>query len=240
MKFSHFFAILPLALGSLTAAAETNTVNEAKDNSSVFHFSTQVSRSVDKDLMEATLYSRKTGKSLPPLKKQVADSLNSVVESAKKYPVIEVQADGINNYVNYNNKGKVDGWVTEGYVHLKSKDFEAMANVIENLGEEVAIANISFSISPEKAAELEDELTLEIVKQFQHKAALIQKELGAQNYVLSDIHLQTPNGRDHYAEPRQYMMAEAVGMSAKSAPEIPLVAGKATLSAQASGKVTFK
>lgn len=240
MKFSHYFALLPLALGSMAAVAETAT-NEAKESGSVFHFSTQVSRTVDKDLMEATVYSRKIGKSLPPLKKQVAANLNSVVESAKKYPSIEVQADGISNYANYNSKGKVDGWVTEGYVYLKSKDFEAMANVIENLGEEVAISGISFSISPEKVVELEDELTLEIIKQFQHKAELIQKQLGTKEYVLSNVQLQTPNGRgDHYAEPRQYLMAEAASMSPKSAPEIPLEAGKATLSAQASGKVTFK
>lgn len=64
---------------------------------------------------------------------------------------------------------------------MESKDFDAIAKVLENLGDQVAIDHINFSVSPEKMVSLEDEMTLEIIKQFQHKADVIQQGLKAKN-----------------------------------------------------------
>ncbi|QLB18276.1 SIMPL domain-containing protein [Mannheimia granulomatis] len=244
MKLKNFLTILPLAVATMSASAETATA-ENKEKTSTFNFSTEVSRTVDKDLMQANVYSRKSGKSLPELKKSVSLNLNRVLEEAKKYPNIEVQAEGLTNNVNYNSKGNIDGWETTGSINLKSKDFEAMAAVLENLGKDVAISYIDFSVSPEKMASLEDEMTLEIIHKFQHKADIIQKGLGAKKYKLSNINIQTPNdgGANHpyYRQERMYAMAAAPKMSeSNSMEQIPLEAGKTTISASASGNVEFE
>lgn len=237
MKLHHYLAILPLAFASLNSYADDD-----KSTESVFHFSTQVSRTVEKDLMQAEVYSRKSGKNLADLKKAVSVQLNNVLEQAKKQPNIEISADGISNHADYDNKGKVIGWVAEGRISLESKDFDAIAKVLENLGDQVAIDHINFSVSPEKMVSLEDEMTLEIIKQFQHKADVIQQGLKAKKYVLSDIRLNTPNGENSHAVPMVKMYAASPRMaSADSAAEsIPMEAGKATISATASGKVTFE
>ena len=143
--------------------------------------------------MEVSLYSRKLGKSLNSLKNEVSANLNKVLDVAKQYPDIEVQADGILNRVNYNDKGKVEGWVAEGYINLKSKNFTSIEKVLENLGNDVAINNIGFSVSPETMKALEDEMTLAVIKQFQHKAEVVQKGLNAKSYQLVDVQLNTPN-----------------------------------------------
>lgn len=237
MNLKKYLAIFPLAIANLTASAtETDT---AKTGSS-FHFSTQVSRTVEKDLMQAEVYSRKSGKNLTELKKAVSANLNKVLEQAKTLPSIDVSADGISNYADYDNKGKVVGWVAEGRISLKGKDFDAIAKVLENLGDQVAINHIDFSVSPEKMASLEDEMTLEIIKQFQHKAELIQKSLNAKKYTLSDVHLHTPNSEGRQPMPRMY--AGAVMKMAADMPQetMPMEAGKATISATASGKVSFE
>ncbi len=74
------------------------------------------------------------------------------------------------------------------------------------------------------------------MQQLQHKSDIIQQQLKAKRYVLSDIKLTTPNG--YYDEPmmaRSYMLE-----SAKSAKvDMPLEADKARLQAVASGQVTF-
>lgn len=234
MKLQNLLMILPLATATLAFANPTTESNKG----STFHFSTKVERVVEKDLMRAEVYSRKSGKNLGELKKSVSENLNKVLELAKKQSGIDVSADGISNFADYDNKGKVIGWVAEGGISLQSKNFDAIANVLENLGDNVAIRYVDFSVSPEKLASLEDEMTVEIIKQFQHKAELIQKSLNAQKYQLSDVHLNTPNGENHRPEPRFYM-AEAK-MASSSADSIPLEAGKATISANASGKVVFE
>ena len=114
MKLKKIFAILPLAVATLSVSAESPIEAQSTNEATTFQFSTEVSRTVEKDLMQATVYSRKNGKSLEALKKDVSANLNKVIEQAKAYQDIEVQAEGITNYVNYNEKQKVDGWIAEG------------------------------------------------------------------------------------------------------------------------------
>lgn len=203
-----------------------------------FEFSTEVRREVDKDLMQASLFSRKTGKSLPELKKAVATNINQLLESAKQYSTIQIETDGIRNIVNYTGGGKVDGWLAEGRVYLKTKDFESMAKVLESLGAEIAIEDIYFSVSPEKMAALEDEMTLEILKQFQHKAEVIQKGLNLKNYRLTNVRLDTPNGDDTHFRARP-LAAMAKSADTLENSQLSLEAGKATISARATGQIAF-
>lgn len=234
MNLKKFFVILPMMGAGLTVSAQEPT----SSNQTIFQFSTEVSRVVEKDLMDVSLYSRKTGKSLVALKNEVSSNLNKVLEAAKQYPDIEVQADGISNRVNYNEKGKVDGWIAEGYINLKSKNFVAMEKVLDTLGNQVAINNISFSVSPESLKALEDSLTLDVIKQFQHKAEVVQKGLNAKSYQLIDVQLNTLNGMEqHYGVRPMMAMAKMAGPAAD---EMPLEAGKETISATASGKVKFE
>lgn len=237
MKLQKYLAIFPLAFASFAAKAETME----KNSGSVFHFSTQVSRTVEKDLMQAEVYSRKSGKNLADLKKTVSTHLNKVLAQAKQYPSIDISAEGISNYADYDSKGKVIGWVAEGRISLKSKDFDSVAKVLENLGDQVAISHVDFSVSPEKMASLEDEMTLEIIKQFQHKAGVIQQGLNAKSYVLSDIRLNTPNGAGNVVPVQARMFSASAKMaSMEMADSLPMEAGKASISASASGKVTFE
>lgn len=250
MKLKTFFTILPLAVTTVTAFAETATTESAsagtvvlaeRKQASNFSFSTKVTRNVEQDLMQATVYSQKSGKSLPELKKSVSQNLNQVLETAKKHSAIEVQAEGISNNVNYNNKGNIEGWQAYGSVSLKSKDFEAMAEVLENLGKDVAIQSIYFSVSPEKVASLEEEMLLEVIKKFQAKAETIQKALGAKQYRLSMVNLQTPSddGYEYGSRMESAMYATKQAAMGQTA-DMPLEAGKTTISASASGSVDFE
>lgn len=235
MKISNKLMLIALSFAFAAGVNAENIPNTAKN--SAFHFTTQVSRSVEKDLMTAELFSRKAGKKLPELKKAVSANLNKVIEQAKQNIEIELIAEGISNYADYDPKGKVIGWIAEGRVRLVSKNFDAIANVLDNLDEEIAIAAVDFSVSREKAAALEDEMTLEIIKQFQHKAEVIQKGLDAKKYTLVDVQLDTPNGHTPHYETRMYAM-NATKMAADT--KLPLEAGKQLITATASGKVVFE
>ena len=234
MNLKKLFIILPLVGASFSASAEG--LSETKQ-ATTFQFTTEVSRTVEKDLMDVSLYSRKSGKSLVNLKNEVSANLNKVLDVAKQYPDIEVQADGILNRVNYNDKGKVDGWIAEGYIHLKSKNFSSIEKVLEGLSNQVAINDIRFSVSPETMKVLEDELTLEVIKRFKHKAEVVQKGLNAKGYQLVDVQLNTLNSEGTYYGVRPMM---AMDKSANYSEEMPLEAGKEIISATASGRVKFE
>lgn len=234
MKLKQLLLLLPLTALAVSASAETAVESVKESDGTTFHFSTEVQRTVEKDLMQVTIFSRQTGSSLPTLKHKVSKDLNKVIEVAKQAGNIEIQADGISNYVNYGEKNKVSGWVADGRIYLKSKDFDAMSKVLESLGENIAVENISFSVSPEKMASLEDEMTLEIIKQFQHKASVIQQGLASKNFKINNIDIDTLNGETSFYETRSLAMVKTLSNQTQ---EMPLEAGKATISVHASGEV---
>ncbi|QIW15786.1 hypothetical protein A4G20_05300 [Pasteurellaceae bacterium RH1A] len=238
MKLNKYALMLPLALA--TAPLMANESEAQKPTKPVFHFSAQVERIVEQDLMSASVYSRKEGKNLAPIKKQVSSNLNTVIEAAQKHPSIEVVAEGITNNPSYNSKGKVIGWEAHGNVFLKSKDFDAMAKVLENLNDEIAIDYINFSISPEKAAEIEDQITLEAVQKFQHKAEIVRKGLNAKSFTVGKVELGQYFPVMTRQAPVAYAMAEARDASAKSVTKLPLAAGKESISTTATGWVSFE
>lgn len=234
MKLQPLLLSLSLVMIAFNVSA-TSTTKATSQTS--FHFSTQIERSVKKDIMHAEVYSRKTGKTLRELKLAVSQTLNTVLKSVKPYPNIEVTAQGVHHYADYNNHGNVVGWVAEGSIQLKGKAFDDIAQILENLSDDVAIRYIEFSVSAETLASLEDEMTRDIIKQFQHKATLIQQTLNASSYQLSEVHLHTPNGRNHSMPAK----ASATAFRAATTNEpLPLEAGNATISASASGKVIFE
>ncbi len=236
MKLQKYLLILPLMLTSVSSFAQETTVSNNQYTSTV-HFSTQVHHSIDKDLMLASVYSRQTGKSLAQLRERVSKNLNEVLALAKKYPSIEVEATGIQNYPHY-EKDKVKGWEAQGTIEFKSKDFKAMEKLLSSLGEDIALNSIYFSVSPEKMEKLEDELTQEMIQKLQHKAEIVKKALKANEYVLDDVKLGHLNDRTYY----QPYMAE-MSYGAKSSPQankLPIEPGKETVEIQVSATAKFK
>ncbi|MDP8099550.1 SIMPL domain-containing protein [Pasteurella atlantica] len=237
MKLQKYLIILPLIIASFSVLAQEKKSND--EYKSTFQFSTEVRRTVDKDLMSASVYSRKTGKSLVELRAFVSKNLNEVLELAKKYPTIEVEATGIQNYPHY-KKEKVKGWEAQGDIRFKSKDFEAMEKLLNGLGDEIALNSIDFSVSPEKRAVLEDEMTAEMIKKLQHKAEIIKKGLNAESYLLVNIQLDSINNTPRLYRGQMAQMTYASKSSFQDEDSLPLEAGKETVISHASGTVKFK
>lgn len=230
MKFKFGWILFPLTFAAFSAHAES-----PKSTGAVLNFSTEVSRTVEKDIIVVSLFNHKTGKNLSELKQQISANLNKVIDAAPKEQGIEFE-NTFSQYANYDSKGKITGWSASGYLYLESKNTEAVAKILDNLGSEVGIEYISFKVSPEKLRALEDEMMLEIIQQFQHKAELIKKGLNASKYTLVNVNLSNPLVQHRDYGHRMYEAA-----SKKSADvSIPLEAGKQTISATASGNVVFE
>ncbi len=223
---------------AVSAFAQDTTIKNDEYKSS-FDFATEVRRTIDKDLMLASVYSRKTGKSLIELREFVSKNLNKVLELAKQYPTIEVEATGIQNYPHY-EKDKVKGWEAQGTIDFKSKDFKSMEKLLASLGENIALNSVYFSVSPEKWAELEDELTVEMIQKLQHKAELIKKTLNAKEYVLDNVKLGHLNDRTYYQPRLAAMTYGATKSPLQEEMKLPLEPGQETIVSQVSGTAKFK
>lgn len=248
LNFKKYWAVLPLAITTpFMVHAEEQAKND--DNKTEFYFSTDVTREIEQDLMKATLSSRKEGKSVKELKSEVNGKLNKVMDLIKQYPSIEVRSDGIRTYPNYytqkNGKRLIEHWIAEGELVLKSKDLESMAKVLEGLEDNITIEDVSFSVSKEKLASLEDEMTLEIIQQFQHKAEVIQKGLNVKKYTLKNVRLDSPSdrgifsGANYFAESAITAQRRRDSEEKTSQPMI-LIPGKQVINANATGTIQFE
>lgn len=234
MKLKHFaLLLLPLSM-ALTANAETKPTDESEKN--VISFSTEVTKDVDYDVMEVTLFVKEENKNLKELNQTINQKVNAALEVLKKQSAVEIKKNTRSTQVRYDSKGKQSGWIERADLVLESKDFVALSQVISDLNDTFAIADVMQKLSKEATAKFEDEMMKSALAQFQHKAQLIQTSLNAKGYEILNLNLDSRNELPCF-EGRMMPLAKASSFASKNADEVNLDSHskaelKATVSAQ--------
>ena len=191
MKLKHFaLVLLPLSM-TLTANAETKPADETEKN--VISFSTEVTKDVDYDVMEVTLFVKEENKNLKELNQTINQKVNAALEVLKKQSAVEVKKNTRSTQVRYDSKGKQSGWIERADLVLESKDFVVLSQVISDLNDTFAITDVVQKLSKEAAVKFEDEMIKSALAQFQHKAQLIQTSLNAKGYEVVNLNLDSKN-----------------------------------------------
>ena len=234
MKLKHFaLLLLPLSM-ALTANAETKPTGESEKN--VISFSTEVTKDVDYDVMEVTLFVKEENKNLKELNQTINQKVNAALEVLKKQSAVEIKKNTRSTQVRYDSKGKQSGWIERADLVLESKDFVALSQVISDLNDTFAIADVMQKLSKEATAKFEDEMMKSALAQFQHKAQLIQTSLNAKGYEILNLNLDSRNELPYF-EGRMMPLAKASAFASENADEVNLDSHskaelKATVSAQ--------
>lgn len=234
MKLKHFaLLLLPLSM-ALTANAETKPTDDLKKT--VISFSTEVTKEVDYDVMEVTLFIKDENKNLKELNQTINQKANAALEVIKKQSAVEIKKNTRSTQVRYDSKGKQSGWIERADLVLESKDFVALSQVISDLNDTFAIADVVHKLSKEATAKFEDEMIKDVLAQFQHKAQLIQTSLNAKGYEILNLNLDSRNELPYF-EGRMMPLAKASAFASENADEVNLDSHskaelKATVSAQ--------
>ena len=234
MKLKHFaLLLLPLSM-ALTANAETKPTDDLEKT--VISFSTEVTKEVDYDVMEVTLFIKDENKNLKELNQTINQKANAALEVIKKQSAVEIKKNTRSTQVRYDSKGKQSGWIERADLVLESKDFVALSQVISDLNDTFAIADVMQKLSKEATAKFEDEMMKNALAQFQHKAQLIQTSLNAKGYEILNLNLDSRNELPYF-EGRMMPLAKASSFASENADEVNLDSHskaelKATVSAQ--------
>ena len=234
MKLKHFaLVLLPLSM-ALAANAETKSADETEKN--VISFSTEVTKDVDYDVMEVTLFVKEENKNLKELNQTINQKVNAALEVLKKQSAVEVKKNTRSTQVRYDSKGKQSGWIERADLVLESKDFVVLSQVISDLNDTFAITDVVQKLSKEAAVKFEDEMIKDVLAQFQHKAQLIQTSLNAKGYEVVNLNLDSRNEMPYF-DRRMMPVAKMNSFSSEAADEVNLdnngkVELKASVSAQ--------
>jgi hypothetical protein len=235
MKLKHFaLVLLPLSM-ALAANAETKSADETEKN--VISFSTEVTKDMDYDVMEVTLFVKEENKNLKELNQTINQKVNAALEVLKKQSAVEVKKNTRSTQVRYDSKGKQSGWIERADLVLESKDFVVLSQVISDLNDTFAITDVVQKLSKEAAVKFEDEMIKSALAQFQHKAQLIQTSLNAKGYEVVNLNLDSRNEMPYF-DRRMMPVAKMNSFSSEAADEVNLDNnGKAELKASVSAQI---
>jgi predicted secreted protein len=120
--------------------------------------------------------------------KQALDAALAVARPAVQPGQLDVRTGNFSLYLTHDKNGKVNGWQGTTELVLNGRDFSritATAGKIKSL----TLANISFGLSREQRAKVEDEAQAIAIERFKAKALEVSKGFGFSAYTLREVRI---------------------------------------------------
>ena len=233
MKLFHLACAVAIALPLSTFAQE-----RAVPIADVLDLEATVTSDVVPDLAVVTLAVVREGPEVPALTKEVNEALAKAFAEAKAVPGVVAANGGYSTSPRFDSRGSTTtrtGWQVRGAIILKSKDFDALGNLVGRLSQALQITGSGFEISPELRNRESTALIERGARAFQDKAAATSRAFGYSGYSIRQVNVSSA---DQNGGGRVMMAVSA--MASKSAAPLPIEAGQVTLSLSVNGSVQMR
>ena len=199
------------------------------------HYQVERSRPVDNDRMHATLNVSAEDGNAARLADQINRSMDWALKTAKAYSKVQSRTASYQTHPVY-DKDKIQRWRATQELLLEGADFAQLGELIGKLQERLQVAGLTFSVSPERRATVEDELITKALDAFKQRAELVRKQLGAKSYRIVTVSI---NQDGAVPIPRPMLRAKStLGTTSVTAPAVE--AGTSTLSVIVSGSIELQ
>lgn len=224
---SKLLVTLILCLSALQAFADATDPTYDRISLSV-----AAGEEVSNDRIEATLFLQQEGNDAAQLAQRINRSIGQALEKARDYPEVESRSLDYSTHPVYRNNSII-AWRVRQSIGLKSGDSGAISRLIGDLQQTLSVADIGYSISPERQRQVEAGLTAEAIARFKERAELIRREMGYAGYRLVNMNIGSAGGG-----PRPPYPVRAMALKAESAPA--LEAGSQRIEVQISGTIELQ
>ncbi|AJY14198.1 SIMPL domain-containing protein [Burkholderia dolosa] len=232
-------AAVPVALTLASPAAHAQAANpHFPEPAGVLSLSAQASADVPQDIIHITLFYEQQAKDPGSLTAALNQRADAALAQAKGVSGVTAHTGAFSVYPSTDRDGKISAWRGRTEVVLESRDFAAASKLAGQLSNQMQIANVEFSLSPEAQRTAEQKLTTEAIKSFRARADEAAKAFGYSSYSIRDVNVG--GGRNVQPYPRMMAMAAAPMDSAKMSAPISVEGGKATVSVTVNGSVQMK
>ena len=233
MKFVHLACALAIGLPLPTFAQD-----RAVPVADVLDLEATVTSDVVPDLAVVTLAVVREGPEVPALTKEVNEALAKAFAEARSVPGVVAANGGYSTSPRFDSRGSTTtrtGWQVRGAIVLKSKDFDALGNLVGRLSQTLQITGSGFEISPELRGRESTALIERGARAFQDKAGIATRAFGYSGYSIRQVNVSSA---DQNGGGRVMMAVSA--MAAKSSAPLPIEAGQVTLSLSVNGSVQMR
>ncbi len=182
---------LALALALAGAAAAQPFPADPKNRAS---FSVERSREVANDWVTAVVGTSDEDSDAARLADRVNQTVNWALGVAKQARGVSVKSGGYTTHPVHDKNGKIARWGASQDLILEGSDADAVSDLIGKLQSKLLLRSIAFSVSPETRRKAEDALIGDVLTAFAERAKRVSAGLGARDYELVSLSLQTPGG----------------------------------------------
>ncbi len=185
---SYLRCLLFCMAGVLLAGCNNteNSINEVQYN--MISLSQSATRSVAKDEMTINLMIIEDGRTPVELTKKVTEKINQIL---KLNPQTEQTTFSISLSGRYSNRLNSKVWREVATLRIVGIDFTKMNELIEQTQDIARIQDISFNISSQEKAKIENELTEEALKRLNDRSKLVAKTMGLSNFRIVNMNIGT-------------------------------------------------
>jgi predicted secreted protein len=225
-----------LALAGALAIAAAASVARAGDGGlqlppaghTLVNLSASERMTLPQDLLTAALRIEARGAEPRKVQDDINKAMTRALALAKAVPTVKTSTGGYQVYEQRLERN-VRVWQGQQTVQLESKDSAALLDLAGKLqGAGFAVSGLNWSLSPERAESVRDELLVKALGNLKTKAALVARTLGKSGYELTDVNLEgAPQPMPMYRAARMEMaMADgAVAPPVAEAGETEVVVG---------------
>lgn len=222
------FRYLPLLLMLFTGQLLADTIAPTYDR---VNLAVSASEEVDNDTLSATLFVQHEGNDPAELTSRVNGTVRQAVETAKQQPGVQVQTLDYQTSPVYRNN-TLSGWRVRQSIRLRGSDPAAISQLLGRLQQSLSLGGLSYGISAQQRARVEERLIRQAIERFRARAELISGEMGHRRYQLVQMNIDTND-----AIPRAYPM-QGMALRAESAPT--LEPGSQRIEVQISGTIELR
>jgi predicted secreted protein len=187
-------AWLPLLVAGAGATPEAADAQPIPDPKNRVSFSVERSRDVANDWITAVVGTSDEDSDAARLADRVNKTMDWALDVAKAARGVEVKSGGYQTHPVHDEKGKIVRWGASQDLILEGGDVDAVSELVGKLQTKLLLRGITFSVSPETRRKTEDALIGEALAAFQERAKRVQAGLGARDYELVSLSIQTPMG----------------------------------------------
>lgn len=174
MNYQKIMAYSTALFAMLTSAP---TIAQNTSSPATVNFEVTTQKDVLQDTLTVSFSVQEQGQDLKALNKKLAEKSEKLLALAKKYKVIILVENRYFSYMNTTKNGKFSSWVVRRDIRFRSEDFTAINQLILENDSNVAVSDLSFSVSDKQKQIAEDEMLQEAITQVDSKAKLLSSAL---------------------------------------------------------------
>ena len=224
-------ATIGAALLVTPSVAHAQSVAQAP--SGVLQLNASASDEVPADEIHITLFTERQGNDSATVAQQLNQQTQQALDTARSQSSVKVSTGSFSISPSTDRDGKIIAWRGRSELVLESQDFAAASKLAGDLGGQMQVADVSFSLSRDKRQQAEARLSDVAIAAFRRKADTAAKAFGYHGFSIREVQL---GHSDSIRQPRIAMMSMAAAPMAKMS-AVPVEGGTTTVSVDVNGSV---